>query len=55
MDRQISLVILPGVPGRFLFFLLVCGGLGFIFWILSKPLVEEDSEKGSTSIFICVD
>lgn len=56
----ISFVIfLPGVPGRFLFFLLACGkglglGFAFVFWMFSKAPWEEESEKGSLRIFILV-
>jgi hypothetical protein len=49
---------IPGVPGRFLFFLGTGGvlglGLGFVFcsWVLNTPS-EVDSEKGSLGI-ICI-
>jgi len=49
---------LPGVPGRFLFFLLGGGGLGlgfvFVLCSLGSPAGREvDSEKGSPGI-ICI-
>jgi len=51
-------IYIPGVPGRFLFFLGTEGalglGLGFVFcsWVLNAPS-EVDSEKGSPGI-ICI-
>jgi len=48
--------ILPGVPGRFLFFLVSGGGglgLGFVFCSLGSPGRVVESEKGSLGI-ICI-